>query len=576
MSKWFPAARAALALAARLAVRPHLPAAARRAAARRPRGVESLEGRQLFSVSLDAAGFTVVTPEAGDRVLYVSSSAGSDANAGTSAAAPYKTIAKAKAMMRANTGDQLLLKRGDTFYETFGYWAKGGASAAEPMVIGAYGDGDRPVVATGTASALALGSSSGKVINHIVVQGIRFYAHQRDPANPAFTGGYNGNEGLRLIAATNDTLLEDCAVDGYTTNVTVSNYFGPASNVRIRRCQITDAYNLQGHASGLYAEKVDGLLLEENTFDHNGWESGVAAAVKTMYNHGAYVRESVTGFVARGNLFSNSASHGMQARSGGVVENNTFLNNPIGLSFGLVNGSPVTPGGVSGRVAGNLFQGTSTINGLVRGYGVEMGNLKRGGDTVVSGNVFRDVPANSGYAISLTYGGGVTNQSQAVGINDLTITGNVVHNWTRGVYVNKSLVGGGSGYNGINNVKIVNNDFQQIQQATVLYVGGAFASGQVALGGNRYHSVAGAVLINVGTSAPKFSTWGSAYDPTSAATLVSYLDASRTATSYATSVGLSGESALVAKARRPSGVAWDPAVAGSPIAAHVKEGFGVL
>ena len=572
-SKWFSAAKAAV-----LSVSPRslpLTSVAAAPARRRRPACEPLEGRQLFSVSYDAAGFTVVTPESGDRVVFVSSSSGSDSNTGFSASAPIKTIAKAKTLMRANTGDQLQLKRGDTFYESFGYWAKGGASADEPMVIGAYGTGNRPVVATGTDMALAVGSSSGKVVNHLVVQGIKFYANKRDPTNPAFTGGYNGNEGLRLLAQTNDTLIEDVGIDGYTTNITASSYFGPASNIRIRRSQITDAYNLQGHASGLYVEHVDGLLLEENTFDHNGWDTGVSGAVATMYNHGAYIKESVTGFVARGNLFSNSASHGLQARSGGVIENNTFLNNPIGLSYGLVNGSPVTAGGVSGRVTGNLFEGTNTINGAVRGYGMEIGNTKRGGNTVVSGNVFHNASAVNGYAIALNYGSGVTNQSQAVGVNDLTIEDNVVYNWYRGVYINTAMKGGGSGYNAINNVKIRDNDFQRIQSQTVLYVGSAFSSGQIALSGNRYNSSAGGVLINTGTAANKFSSWGAVNDSTSADASASYSDASRTVGSYAPTVAATDAGGVVTKARRPAGASWVAGATGSAIAAYVRAGYGL-
>ena len=46
-----------------------------------------------------------------------------------SAAAPVKSLAKAKSLVRAGTGDQMLLRRGDTFYEPIGTWTKGGRSA---------------------------------------------------------------------------------------------------------------------------------------------------------------------------------------------------------------------------------------------------------------------------------------------------------------------------------------------------------------------------------------------------------------------------------------------------------------
>src|SRR5688500_14316556 len=79
--------------------------------------VDTLEGRLHFSVSYDAAGFTVVTPGASDRIVYVSASGGNDSNYGLSAVAPVRTLNKAKSLVRSGYGDQMLLKRGDTFYE---------------------------------------------------------------------------------------------------------------------------------------------------------------------------------------------------------------------------------------------------------------------------------------------------------------------------------------------------------------------------------------------------------------------------------------------------------------------------
>ena len=47
--------------------------------------VEAIENRQLLSVSTDAGGWTVITPPADARVIYVSSSSGNDASNGLSA-----------------------------------------------------------------------------------------------------------------------------------------------------------------------------------------------------------------------------------------------------------------------------------------------------------------------------------------------------------------------------------------------------------------------------------------------------------------------------------------------------------
>src|SRR6185295_2311577 len=107
-----------------------------------------------------------------------------------------------------------------------------------------------------------------------------------------------------------------------------------------------------------------------NVFDHNGWLDGVSGGDPTSFNHNVYLRADNTDVVVVGNVFAHASSHGLQARAGGRIENNLFLDNPIGMSFGLVNGSPATAGGVSGRVSGNVFAGggDSTIAGFVRGW----------------------------------------------------------------------------------------------------------------------------------------------------------------------------------------------------------------
>src|SRR4051812_3980961 len=98
-----------------------------------PFAMESLENRQLLSVSQDSNGWTVVTPSADTRIIYVSSSQGNDANDGLSAATPVKTLVRGTAIMRTRTGfpDWLLLKRGDVFKEGIGLsnWKSAGRSS---------------------------------------------------------------------------------------------------------------------------------------------------------------------------------------------------------------------------------------------------------------------------------------------------------------------------------------------------------------------------------------------------------------------------------------------------------------
>src|SRR5205814_9152174 len=134
-------------------------------------------------------------------------------------------------------------------------------------------------------------------------------------------------------------------------------------------------------AQGLYASKINGLTVDGNVFDHNGWNEAVAGATANVFGHSMYLYESTSNVVVRNNIIANSASHGIQARGGGLVENNLFLKNPIGALLG--NGAHVRAGGVTGSVRGNVFIDDRDTAGLARGWAIEVGNTARNGNTTV-------------------------------------------------------------------------------------------------------------------------------------------------------------------------------------------------
>jgi hypothetical protein len=534
--------------------------------------VEAVESRQMLSVSTDAGGWTVITPPSDARVIYVSSSAGNDASNGLSSSTPVRTLAKASSLVRNGSGDEMLLKRGDTWHESLGTWTKSGRSASEPIVIGAYGTGARPTVASGSGRALVTGTNTYRTVNHLAIMGIHFYADARDPDSATYKTT-SGDEGIRITSTTDDLLIEDCCVEGYTTDVNLYEYYGPITNVRIRRSQIVDSYSKASNSEGLFAYGVNGLTLDGNVFDHNGWNPAAGAA-QTMYNHDAYIKENVTGLVARGNLFSNASSHGLQARSGGTVENNVFLNDPIGMTFGLVNGSPVTPGGVSGSVRNNVFLGGPSIAGSPRGWGIEVGNTARGGGTPISGNVFANSPTGAGFAINLEYGSGVTNPADAVGINDLTIDGNVVYNWTRALNLVSGLVPGGTGAQSVNGLTVTNNLFQRTQNTKLLSAGPSFMPSTEVFTGNCYDSSAGAPYVNSGGIVKPWTTWCVGRETGSSVTRVTFPDPTRSAAKYAGVTGVgSTDSAFVAAARKQSRANWRTDLTASSLSDYVRAGF---
>lgn len=74
---------------------------------------------------------------------YVSQSAGSDANNGTSSATPWKTLAKASTVTY-QPGDRLLLKSGDTWNEQL--TLHGNGTANNVITVTSYGSGNRPLI----------------------------------------------------------------------------------------------------------------------------------------------------------------------------------------------------------------------------------------------------------------------------------------------------------------------------------------------------------------------------------------------------------------------------------------------
>lgn len=95
----------------------------------------------LFALFLFALGSSATN-------YYFSSSTGNDSRSSTQAknpATPWKTIGKLNSFFSSlKAGDSVLFKRGDTFYGTL-LITKSGTSSA-PVVLGAYGSGDKPVV----------------------------------------------------------------------------------------------------------------------------------------------------------------------------------------------------------------------------------------------------------------------------------------------------------------------------------------------------------------------------------------------------------------------------------------------
>ncbi|MGB7161260.1 MAG: fibronectin type III domain-containing protein, partial [Tepidisphaeraceae bacterium] len=534
-----------------------------------PRGIfEPLEARAMFTVSLGSDGWTDIAPSADTRVVYVSNSGGSDSNNGLSSNAPVKTIAKARTLVRSGSPDWMLLKRGDEWSENLDKWNRSGRSEEEPMLISAYGSGERPLLKTGSS----VGFKNSGQVSHLAIIGIHFHAHTRDTDSSSYNGTTAGGYGFHSMGRLDDVLVEDTVFDDYKYNLSVTGYDARITDFELRRSIVTDAWSDDGKSQGMYVHKVDGLLLEGNVFDHNGWNTAVAGAKATIFSHGIYMSSDNSNVVVRENIIADSASHGVQARSGGVIENNLFLRNPINLLFG--GGSPtVKPGGVSGRITGNVILDSRDINGSNRGNAIDLANIA---DVVVANNIIAADTHRHAAAINFGTTADAANVSEAVGINDLTFRDNIIYDWYSSFSLSSQFKAGGSGNLSVNNLTIEDNDFQLGGMARLMRLGTG-KSGEIDVSGNRYDNYdnfpsSGWFLL--GNTTTSFSSWKSNVEPTAEMVEIPYADPGRSIATYNASIGgTAAFSTFISEAADQAQGSFDARYSAAAVINYVRKGF---
>jgi len=292
------------------------------------------------------------------KVVYVDSSKADDSGDGLSEANAKKTIAAGAALIVDGQHHILLLKRGGTWTESIPS-GKGGLSATEPLIYAAYGTGARPLLKTGSSTGMQ--SISGTQA-HVIIQGIEFYAHTRDPNSPDFVGSAGGT-GIRWLANFENLMIEDCVIRFYIVNLDINNGGTGIVNLVVRRCVSLDSYSTDSHSQGMFMKGVTGATIEDNFLDHNGWNEQVAGAEATVFNHNFYLSSGNFNVIVRRNIGARASSHGMQLRSGGLSNDNLFVNNSLAATLG--NSADL------GVIARNdvILEGKNITTELPRGFG---------------------------------------------------------------------------------------------------------------------------------------------------------------------------------------------------------------
>jgi len=168
-----------------------------------------------------------------------------------------------------------------------------------------------------------------------------------------------------------DILMEDMRFESWTNLVVQPDPSG--QDFRMRRCIVIDNYQdlATGHSQGIYASGADGILFEENVFDHNGWNLDAAGGEATMFNHNFYIQSDCSNPVLRGNIIARGSSHGFQLRPHGLAEDNLLIANAIA---GFVAGDNAMSG-MQQALRRNVMVHAgqhSFDDGGTRGWGLEM------------------------------------------------------------------------------------------------------------------------------------------------------------------------------------------------------------
>jgi hypothetical protein len=503
-----------------------------------------------------SSGWTVFTPSVDTRTVYVSSSTGNDANNGLSSAAPKRTIAGGKTLLRNGFPDWLLLKCGDTWDEslnTSGEFRLNGRSLTERMLVSSYGTGARPLLRTGTGNAVDNFTQG----NHIALVGLHLWAH-------LYTGSQGTPNAVQWLGATANFLIEDCFIEGYETNVVVMGYPEPThrhTNVSIRRNVIADAYNTGGtNSEGIFASSTDGLLMEENVLDRNGWNDTIPGSGPTWYRRNVYIQNGCTGVALRGNILART--EGAQMRSGGSVEENLFLHLPIAVLLG--GGMIPEPQGVTGTIHHNvMLDGGDLQAGSPRGWGMWLSNIAQA--TIDSNVIAHNVSGHAPYPVSFDVA------LNGRGVENAVFSNNTIYAWngyTRFTGTAAQTV----------NIQLLNNKFQnEITSDPLVAHDQSGSTSGVTSANNTFDSIAAPnAWMRAGANLSLAQWKALVNDTTSVAQQVVFPDPTRSIATYHASIGGAPSlDAFMTEARNQSKSNWRVQYTARAVNDYIRAGFGL-
>ena len=214
----------------------------------------------------------------------------------------------------------LLFERGYEYHDTgrLVSASASGESALHPLFIGAYGEGADPIIDTKV-------EIYQRDSDHVVLQGLdinHFMALQG--SNMLLDDMSITRESMNVQSVDRFTLRNSDVFDIFHDEpVNDGDYWQPSPN----------------RTGGAFMSGTTGILIENNVFDHNGWGDGYdynlsadAPMPPSFYSHNLYLANNNLDVTVRDNILMRAASFGAQVRSGGVIEDNVFIDNNAAVS----------------------------------------------------------------------------------------------------------------------------------------------------------------------------------------------------------------------------------------------------
>ena len=194
-----------------------------------------------------------------------------------------------------------------------------GESGLHPMYIGAFGEGDAPILAEKVFS-FKQGSTN------VVFQGVHFQ------------GGFEALSGSNILFDGCTFTQHDLSIQGF--DYTFDGFTLRNSSIYdvIKESPVDPAgwQAIPDRIAGLYSHNSNNVLIENTFFDHAGWADGYetnGGQTPGKASHNIYLQSSLMNVTLRDSIIMRGAGNDAQIRSGGYIEDNLFLDSNAGVFF---------------------------------------------------------------------------------------------------------------------------------------------------------------------------------------------------------------------------------------------------